>query len=442
MPGSDPAAVRSTLTETIAVFLVGGRGTRLGLGDLPKPLVDLDGMPLLERMVRELAAQGLRRFMFLSGFGADHIERHFGDGRRFGVSIDHQCEPRAVGTAGAFDFVRSQLTAPFLVFYGDILFRIDVARFLAFAQDRGGLGTLYAHPNDHPFDSDLIDAGQDGAITRIVAKPHEAASRNLVNAGIYYFDPAILDYVPHAPDRVIDWGRDLFPTIPVRGGRLFAYRGTEYVKDVGTLDRIARGRSDFASGKVWARCYLERQRAVFLDRDGVLNHEIDGVLRPDQLQMLPGAAEAVARLNDSPYLALGATNQPALAKGFMTPADLHDVHVALDANLAASGAFLDDIYVCPHHPEAGWPGEVPTLKIDCDCRKPAPGLLLQAAQMHNIDLAQSWMIGDHVRDIAAGRSAGARSLGVGPGPFDADTPTFENLARAIDFIMSKANPPC
>lgn len=425
--------------ETVtAVFLVGGKGTRLGLGDLPKPMVDMHGVPLLERMVYGLAAQGVRQFIFLAGHGAEYIREHFASHTPEGANIEVVTEDAPMGTAGSFHQLRDRLNGPFLVIYGDLLFESDVARFLAFAEEKGGAGTLYVHPNDHPEDSDLVDVDDDGKVLAFISKPHQNPDcGNLVNAAMYLFSPEVLDYLPPATGEVVDWGHDVLPAIVDAGKHvLFAYRGTEYLKDIGTPKRIERGRRDFAAGTVRARCYNQPQRAIFFDRDGVLNREIDGVFKPEMLEVFPGVGEALSQVNKSGLLAIGVTNQPAIAKGFMSFEDLRDVHKKLDWGLSAEGGYLDDLLYCPHHPEKGFEGERAELKHDCDCRKPKPGMLTEAAKRHNIDLSRSFMVGDHARDIEAGLAVGAECWIVG-GATHASAFQADTTADAINAILNK-----
>lgn len=422
-----------TPADVTAVFLVGGKGTRLGLGDIPKPMVEMQGTPLLQRMVEGLAAQGVRHFLMLAGHGAEHIKAHFAAHAPAGCTVEIVVEAAPLGTAGSFTQLRSHLTRPFLVVYGDVLFDADIARFLEFAAAKGGAGTLYVHPNDHPEDSDMVDADADGRVRAFIAKPHENPDcGNLVNAAFYLFDPVLLEYLPEAAEEVIDWGRDILPAVTEAGKHaLYAYRGSEYLKDIGTPKRIERGRRDFAAGTVAARSYRQKQRAIFFDRDGVLNREVDGVFKPQMLELIPGAGAALARVNKSGLLAIGVTNQPAVAKGFMSFADLRGVHNRLDWALAADGGgYLDDLLYCPHHPETGFEGERVELKMVCSCRKPAPGMLLEAAERHNIDLTRSWMIGDHARDIEAGLAVGARCWIVG----GASHPQAQSAATAAEAV--------
>ena len=425
------------------VILCGGKGTRLGLTDKPKPMVPVAGVPLLERLVGVAKASGLTEFLFLNGHLAEVIERHFGDGSAFGVSIEHVTESEPLGTAGALREARALLTEPFVVLYGDILIDVDLAHFAAFHAEKGGLGSLFVHPNDHPHDSDLVEVDADARILRFLSKPHPEGEilPNLVSGALYVLDPGAIDHVPESGQS--DWGRDVFPVILAVGGRLNGYRSIEYAKDVGTPDRLARGEADLASGKVERLSRRNLKPALFLDRDGVLNVEKNGIHKAADLALMDGAGAAIRRANKAGLPAIAVTNQPDIAKGFMTLADLAGVHAALDTQLAGAGAYLDDLYFCPHHPEAGHEGEVAALKVACGCRKPEPGMLLAAARDHRLDLARSWLVGDRYADVAAAQAAGAKAVLVRTGHAGNDaarhavTPDHvaEDLAAAIDHIL-------
>lgn len=159
---------------------------------------------------------------------------------------------------------------------------------------------------------------------------------------------------------------------------------------------------------------LTHRRAAFVDRDGVINRmyyhpefgTVDSPGNPDQFTLLPGVGEAIAELNQSGLLVIVVSNQPGVAKGKFTTALLEAMESKMLSSLKASGAVVDAVYNCLHHPEA----IVEEYRINCDCRKPAPGLLLKAARDRDIDLARSYMIGDGVTDIIAGRAVGATTL--------------------------------
>lgn len=420
------------------MVLAGGKGTRLGLHDLPKVLAPIDGIPLLERTVRNAVRDGFIDFIFLTGHMSEAIEGHFGDGSRFGCNIDYVVESVPLGTAGSFNQVRDQLIEPFLVIYGDVLMDVDLGAFSRFALQKGGAGTLFIHPNDHPFDSDLVESDWDDRIIAFHPKPHVSnALPNLVSAALYVLNPTALNFVPSTG--ASDWGRDIFPRFP-DSAALFAYRSCEYVKDMGTPDRLARVEHDLRSGKVERLALRNRKPALFLDRDGVINVEINGVHTPEQVELIPGAAEAIRDFNQLGVPVICVTNQPDVAKGFMSCDDLRAVGGEIDSQLAASaGAYLDDIRICPHHPEKGWPGEVERLKVECECRKPKAGMLSDAALFHNIDLGRSWLIGDRYADIAAAQAAGVRSILVMTGHAGDDRDRFDCKADHICDDLASAS---
>lgn len=153
--------------------------------------------------------------------------------------------------------------------------------------------------------------------------------------------------------------------------------------------------------------------------------------------MLPGVAEAVSKINASGYLSIVVTNQPMIAKGFVSREEVEQTNKTMETRLGEERAYLDGIYFCPHHPEKGFPGEVPELKIECDCRKPKIGLFRQAAKDFNIDFSRSWMIGDRESDMQAGKNAGCRTILVGQtiGSSELADFRFKNLTEAIDFIL-------
>lgn len=399
------------------VIMAGGRGTRIAsiAHDIPKPMLPIEGIPVLEHEMECLRQQGFDDIILTVGHLGQRIVDYFGDGsgyspatgRPFGVKIQYYFEQEPLGNAGALFRLRDKLTEDFLLLNGDVMFDVDFHRFVAYHKRMGGLATLFAHPNSHPYDSGLLVAGADGSVAQWLAREdaRPAYYQNLVNAGLHVLHPSILAR-PVAGPRV-DLDRDLLK--PMAGsGRMFAYNSPEYVKDMGTPERYHDVCRDFSSGLVHKRNLLHKQKAIFLDRDGTLNHYVGFLRNIDEFELLPGAAEAVALINASGYLAVVITNQPVIARGEVSEEALRQIHNKMETLLGLEGAYLDGIYVCPHHPEHGFAGERPELKIVCECRKPKPGLLLQAASDLNIDLASSWMIGDSESDLLAGRAAGCK----------------------------------
>ncbi len=181
--------------------------------------------------------------------------------------------------------------------------------------------------------------------------------------------------------------------------------------------------------------------AVFLDRDGTIIREVDYLRSVAQLRLLPGAAAAIRRLNNAGFMVIITTNQSGIARGLLTEADLSKINAVLCKRLSARGATIDAIYYCPHHPEIG----IPPYRRRCQCRKPAPGMLLRAAKDLQLDLSHSYSVGDSERDLAAGRKVGARTVlvrtGYGrkiqPDKVEADY-IAHNLADAADWIIRQS----
>lgn len=408
------------------VIMAGGKGTRIASvrSDVPKPMINICGKPILEHQIDNLKACGLTDIILVIGYLGDKIKEYFGDGSKFGVNIEYFVEDHPLGTAGAL-FKMPQLTEDFLLLCGDVIIDVDFNRFIAFHKEHKAWASLVAHPNGHPYDSSLLVTEIDAPKTvggmpedthrviRWLAKEDgRTYYKNRVNAGIELISPELLketmkNFVPRHPETPdkIDLDRDVLkPNIP--SGKIFAYDTPEYIKDMGTPDRFYETEKDIESGKVHARNLKNKQKAIFLDRDGTINKMVGFVTKPEQFKLIEGAAEAIKTINKSGYLAIVVTNQPVIARGDCTFEELQTIHDKMETELGKVGAFVDAIYVCPHHTDKGFEGERPEYKCNCDCRKPKPGLLLQAAKDFNIDLSESYMIGDSHRDVEAGENAG------------------------------------
>ena len=407
------------------VIMAGGKGTRIASvrSDVPKPMINICGKPILEHQIDNLKACGLTDIILVIGYLGDKIKEYFGDGSKLGVNIEYFVEDHPLGTAGAL-FKMPQLTEDFLLLCGDVIIDVDFNRFIAFHKEHKAWASLVAHPNGHPYDSSLLVTEIDAPktvggmpedthrVSRWMAKEDERTYyKNRVNAGIELISPELLketmkNFVPRHPETPdkIDLDRDVLkPNIP--SGKIFAYDTPEYIKDMGTPDRFYETEKDIESGKVHARNLKNKQKAIFLDRDGTINKMVGFVTKPEQFELIEGAAEAIKAINKSGYLAIVVTNQPVIARGDCTFEELQTIHDKMETELGKVGAFVDAIYVCPHHTDKGFEGERPEYKCNCDCRKPKPGLLLQAAKDFNIDLSESYMIGDSHRDVEAGENA-------------------------------------
>lgn len=431
-----------------AVVIAGGKGTRMAQAfpGLCKPMIPIDGKPVIERLIDTYSRQGIKRFLITIGHLGHQIRDHLGDGSRYGVSVDYFEETRPLGTAGAFPALKAWINeSSFFVFYADTVGDVSLARMSAFHFDTGADASILVHPNDHPYDSDLIELADDGRVAVVHAKPHphELEVRNLVNGALYLFNPSVLTLIPDG--KAVDFGRDLFPAW-AKQMRLYGYRSPEYLKDMGSPCRREEVETAVRSGKVSRRNISNLQSAVFLDRDGVINEHNGLVATPAEIKLIPGAADAIHRLNRSDLLTVVVSNQSVVARGLTDEQGVERIHARMERLLAeGTGAFLDDILFCPHHPDGGYPEENPRYKMACDCRKPKPGMLLAAARRFNIDLSSSVMIGDSASDIQAGIAAGVRiCIKIGAKCPDDDkmagsVVSFACLAEAVDWLLSGAS---
>lgn len=393
-----------------AVIMAGGRGTRLAQlnTEIPKPMFPVLGKPILEYQVESLKRSGVKDVTLIVGHLKERVVEYFGDGSRLHVRIDYIEENEPLGTAGALYYLKEE-PDDFLLIFGDLMLDIDFNRFMSFHKSHEAAVTLYGHPNSHPYDSDVIVVDEDHRVAGILSKKEERNFyyHNFVNAGVYCVNPGALKSI--VEPKKIDLEKTLIAGL-IEKGEIYAYKSTEYVKDMGTPDRLAAVSADVENEVVSGRSLKQKQRAVFLDRDGTINKYVGFLRSIDDFALLPGAADAIARINASPYLTIVATNQPVIARGEVSFQELEEIHKKMETKLGQGGAYLDDIFVCPHHPDKGFQGEVPELKVRCDCRKPGIGMLKQAADQYNIELTSSWYIGDTTTDIQTGKNAGMKTI--------------------------------
>lgn len=411
------------------VIMAGGKGTRISsvASDIPKPMIKIQGKPVLEHEIECLREQGFTDIILTVSYLGNIIMDYFKNGSQFGVHIDYFVEEEPLGNAGALFKLKGKLTDDFLLLNADAVFDIDFNRLVDYHKTHGGLVTLFTHPNSHPYDSGLIIADKNGVVLKWLAKEDDRPEfyRNRVNAGIHVISPKVLE--TEITTLKVDLDRQLLK--PLAGtGQMYVYDSPEYVKDMGTPERYESVCRDFKKGKVHARNLRNKQKAIFLDRDGVINKYVGFLRDINEFELIDGVTEAIRGINESGYLAIVVTNQPVIARGEVTFDELQEIHNKMETLLGKEGAYLDAIYYCPHHPHRGYKGEIPELKFDCECRKPKPGMLLQAAKDFNIDLGKSWMIGDGERDMVAGQAAGCRVAFIGKSD---DKLCYENLLEAI-----------
>lgn len=434
------------MTKSSVAILAGGFGTRLKkvVGSIPKSMVEIDGKPLLNHLIDLCKRHNFFEIALLVHHQHKFIKDYFGDGSKFGVNLTYCIEDEPWGTAGALKKSLPYMADSFLVLYGDTYVDVDLRAIWNFHRLNLADGTLLLHPNSHPYDSDLVEINEAGFISHIYSHPHSDSSlhRNLVNAALYVLEKKGVEVA--IPDNIkLDLAKDTFPAMLSLGMKLKAYITPEYIKDMGTPDRLERVKEEISLGIPEKLSGRNFRSCVFLDRDGTINQEVNYLNDPNRLVLIPGASAGIRKLNQSGELTVCITNQPIIARGDASFEMVDKIHAKLDYLIGLDGAYLDRIYYCPHHPDSGYAGEVPELKIVCDCRKPGTKLIDFAIRELRVNRNNSWFIGDSTADIEAGRRAGLKTILVRTGYAGSDykyssTPDYisPDLNAAAEWIVN------
>lgn len=421
----------------VGVITAGGRGTRLSsiANDIPKPMVSILNKPILQYQIECLRNNNIIDIYILIGHLGNVIKAFFKDGTEFGVHIHYIEEQSPLGSAGALYFLRDIINDDFVFVFGDLMLDVDFKRMIAFHQSNGATITLLSHPNSHPFDSDLIQVDNNNMVLGIDSKHNKRDYyyRNLVNAGVYVVSNKIFDLYFKEPIKV-DFEKDVV-SLELKNNTVYSYHSTEYVKDAGTPDRYYSVCDDVKNGIVSKKNLSNPQKCIFLDRDGTINRYKGFIRKIDDIELEPYAAAGIKKINKSEYLVIVITNQPVIARGEVTFEQLDSFHSKVETLLGEEGAYYDDLFYCPHHPDKGFDGEIPNLKLDCQCRKPKIGLLLVAKNKYNIDFSKSFFVGDTTTDIQTGINAGMKTILVRTGVKGADN-KYQNKP---DYIIDNLN---
>lgn len=429
-----------------AVIMAGGKGTRLAAitkDEIPKPMVPVNGKPLLLWQIEELKKNGITDIIMIIGHLGEKIEEYFQNGEKYGVHVSYIREHEPLGTAGAFYYLKDKIVSDyFLLVFGDVFFSVDIQRMEKFYIDHQARAALFVHPNSHPADSDLVVLDENNKISKFHSK-HNVRNYwfdNCVNAGFYILGTEVCDLVenPHKTDLE----KDILMPLVNEGQAVYGYRSPEYIKDIGTVDRIHQTEKDVENGFIEEKCLKNKQTCIFMDRDGTINQYRGLVWKDEDFELEENACDAIKQINQSGKLAIVITNQPSVARGLCQIKDIETVHKKMSTLLGKEGAYLDDVYFCPHHPDKGYPEENPAYKISCECRKPKTGLIQKAVEQYHIDLSSSWMVGDTTVDIQTGKNAGLHTALVLTGEAGNDkkydvTPDLvcKDLREAVEMIL-------
>lgn len=430
-----------------AVIMAGGKGTRIASitnDEIPKPMLTVGGKTIIEHQINCLKKSGVTDIILAVGHLGDKIRNYFGNGEELGVNISYYNEDpnNPLGTAGSFYFLKEEINEDFVLIFGDVFLSVDFQKMINFHLENKSDATLLTHPNSHPFDSDLIKISENNVVCGFDSKENirDYDYKNLVNSGIYCFSPKVFDYVTEPKKCGLE--KDVIAKMILAGDKVYSYHSTEYVKDMGTPERYYSVNADYENGICESRNLANKQKAIFLDRDGTINVFKSFLTDKEDFELIEGVSDAIKKINSSDYLCIVVTNQPIIARGESTFENLDDIHKRMETLLGHDGAYIDGLYFCPHHTDKGFAGEVPELKFDCDCRKPKIGMLKQAEKDFNIDLSQSIIIGDSTLDIKMAENAGMKSILVKTGQGGMDNKydvspdmVAEDLLDAINIIF-------
>lgn len=384
-----------TVTIRQCAILVGGLGTRLGAltANTPKPMLTIGDRPFLAWLMREFVRFGVEEFLLLTGYLSEQVEAQvqalaslLPRGARIAISE----EPKRAGTGGAVFYARNKLADRFLLCNGDSLFDFNVARLLADAATDGPevVGRITLRRIEDASRYGVVDLDGD-RVTAFRERPPPGTA-GVINAGVYAYDRRLVDELTGN----CSLERDIMPRLASRG----VLRGTVaegYFRDIGIPEDLARAHTELP--------VVLRRRALFLDRDGVINVDHGYVGSRERFEWMPGAREAIRAATDAGWHVFVVTNQSGIARGRYTEADMQALHAWMTEEIRRAGGTLDDLRFCPfladaaiadyRHPAHPW-------------RKPAPGMLLDLIRVWNIDLAGSVLIGDQDTDLQAAAAAG------------------------------------
>ncbi len=378
-----------------ALLLSAGFGTRVReiREDIPKVLIPIAGKPIILWNLELLKKYNIKNIAINTHYMADKIKKYLGNGKKYGVDIVYSYEKELLGTAGALANFREFFDDTFIIIYGDIITEIDLGKLNNFHKNHNAIGTLVVHETNHPEDSDIIQIDEKDNIVNLIHKPGSDIFGRLGNAAIYVLEPDIFDYIDSTP---CDFIRDIFPKMLKDKKKLVAYNTNEFIRDAGTSKRIFEIEKRLKTAS----------RAVFLDRDGIINEEVM-TKNINDIKLLDKAPEALKILKEKGFKLIVITNQPIIARGLASEEEIKTLHNKINEKIhQLVGVKIDKFYFCPHHPNA----TIKKYRKNCNCRKPFPGMIQEAAKDFDLTLHDCWMIGDRITDIIAGKNAGCKTL--------------------------------
>ncbi len=396
-----------------AVILAGGRGERLRpLTDtIPKPMVPVNGRPFLEYLIELLKQNGIEEIVLCVGYLHEKITDYFGDGSDFGIRIIYSVGDISFETGKRLKKVEDLLDEKFLLLYCDNYWPLRLPDIVEFYEKCGALAMMTVYRNKKGVTKNNLKV--EGNFVTKYDRSRLDKGLNGVDIGFFIFKKEVLDLIG---DENYSFEEKVFPIL-IEKGQFAAFLTDQKYYSISAMERLMETES-----------FLKPKKVIFLDRDGVINRKpvgVDYVKKWDEFNFIPGVIESIKLLKEYGFKIIIITNQPGVARGVMTEQDLDEIHRKMQVEVDNA---IDAIYVCTH----GWDDE-------CECRKPKPGLLLDASDDFRIDLTKSYFIGDDKRDVIAGKAAGCRTILISSGDAENVNPDAicEDLSSAVEIVLSR-----
>lgn len=419
------------------VILVGGKGSRVKslLKGKSKPEIEIISKKKIIDFQLEKLSKLNKKIFFLSNIKYKNLKKYISDNYKKKINFEFIEEKKSLGTAGCLSSLLHKKYNNFIILDGDLIFNIDFIKFLKFHKKKRSDCTLFVHPNNHPYDSDAIEIDDNSKVINLFNKTR-LNKPNLCLSGLKIIKKEVLKNI--YKNKYQDFTKDLLKKILKQKKKVFAYNSREYIKDVGTIDRIKQARKDININKFKFGNYNKKRPAIFLDKDGVIVKLKKNNHYQNNKNIYNKSFKALSKINNSEFLCVMITNQPAVAKGIISVNNLKKDLQKLEVTFGLKNLYFDRVYFCPHHPKKGFKGENKKYKINCNCRKPKNGMFLKAIKELNIDKYNSFMIGDSLSDYYASKKTNIKFVKVGNEKFEIKKKITnkKDILAAVNYIIN------
>ena len=417
-----------------ALILSGGFGKRAEKFSqgLPKSLLVIDEKPLIDYQLKEISKTKINKIHFLLGHKSERIIEYLNNShwqKHFSISFSIESEPK--GTGGALVNAEGALENEFLLICGDLMIDSVIKSFLENSEYFQNV--ILHRATEHIFDSNLLMLDFDNKVTDVLIKPHTNGLylRNRAFTGVYKLSRHFVDYLKQTyGNSKFDLDSEGIKYVLPDKHVFYSISSPGFIRDIGTKDRFNEVTKMYKSGG-----FRARSKAVFLDRDGVVNLDDGYINHPDKIILSHGLIPFIKQVKELGFKVFVVTNQPILARGEIEFSELEIIHAKIDTILADHDTYIDEYFVCPHHPDKGFEGEITSLKIICSCRKPKPGMLIQAIEKYSVVIDESFMVGDREVDFLAARAIGLKYAHLSEGQVNLSLPIFHSFDEILqEFI--------